>query len=421
MALADFDESTIRALATDASYYRGEEYYEIGAVRNLVLEGDAYRAHVHGTRRYTVRIRGSGDDLDASCTCPYDWGGICKHIVATMLAILNQHEDARDLKRIPASKPEEPVPVDDILAPLSAEQLRSFVRLQILEYPKLAENLKIFSQGTSETDKTVEAYEAEITASLEEGDFKGPYDYEYDYYDRYDNEEEEEDDSDTVEGILQPYRDTASKYQVQGNCIESAKIHEAIIHACSKMAAAERVEEDDEVYDEYDGTYEDYLESECRREAQKALKQWAETFSEAAPKKDKQRVLKRFVDIFAKGLYSLGSENWEDAFKTTVHTADEAEIALAHLKGLKVKRLNQDPEKAGALLHFLNLSGDTDRFIRVGKNAIHRHPHLALPLTEKLIEVKKRTEAIEIAQAALKRTEYDDLYISFGLLAIWCG
>lgn len=48
MALPDFDESTIRALATDASYYRGEEYYEFGAVRNLVLEGDGYGAQVYG-------------------------------------------------------------------------------------------------------------------------------------------------------------------------------------------------------------------------------------------------------------------------------------------------------------------------------------------------------------------------------------
>ena len=413
MALPDFEESTIRAYATDSSYYRGEDYYEIGAVRNLVLEGDAYRAHVHGTRRYTVRIRGSGDDLDASCTCPYDWGGICKHIVATMLAILDQPEGGQAPKRISVSEPEESVPVDDILASLSAEQLRSFVRLQISEYPKLAENLKIFSQGRAETDKTVEAYDAEITADLEAGDFKGPHDYEYNYYDRYDDDYDAEDDSDTVDGILRPYRDTASKYQAQGNWIESAKIHEAIVQACTKMAAAERIDEDDQDYDDYDEIYEDYLESECRREAQQALAHWAETLSEATPKKDKQRVLKRFVEIFAKDLYSLGSKNWEEAFKAAVRTASEAKIALSHLKGLKVKRLNQDSEKAGALLHLLNLSGDTDRFIRVGKNAIHRHPHLALPLAEKLMEVKKRTEAIKIAQAALKRTENDDLHISF--------
>lgn len=34
-----FDESTIRSLAADASYYRGEEYYEAGAVGGLTLEG----------------------------------------------------------------------------------------------------------------------------------------------------------------------------------------------------------------------------------------------------------------------------------------------------------------------------------------------------------------------------------------------
>lgn len=430
----DFDESAIRSLAADASYYRGEEYYEAGEVSGLTLEGDVYRAYVQGTRRYVVKVWGSEDDIQTSCTCPYDWGGICKHAVAVMLAILRQDADKKPVKRPPAAKPAEPVPVEDILTALSAEALRKFVRLQISEYQNVAENLQIFSQGAAETGKSVEDYEVEITAALKSGDFS-LQDEDDDYgHGRYEDFREEEEEGDTVEGILQPYRDTARKYQAQGNWIESAKIHEAILHACGKMAGTDRDEKDDEIHDEDEDEDEDgdegedegeeeededeeveidfrdgsgYVEEACLTEAQSALSQWAAALAEATPKKDKGRMLERFVTAFAKDPYSLGPEKWEDAFKNAVCAADEAKVALAHLSRLKVKRLDQDPEKAGALLHLLNLSGDTARFVKVGKNAIHHHPHLALPLGEKLIQMDRRSEAIHVAEAALKRTKGD--------------
>ena len=30
--------------------------------------------------------------VDANCSCPYDWGGYCKHIVAVLLAYLHEPE-----------------------------------------------------------------------------------------------------------------------------------------------------------------------------------------------------------------------------------------------------------------------------------------------------------------------------------------
>ena len=87
MGLPQFDEEVIRDLATETSYERGEEYADYGAVRNLVVEGETYRAHVYGTHRYTVRVWDESGDIGSSCTCPYDWGGVCKHVVAVMLSV----------------------------------------------------------------------------------------------------------------------------------------------------------------------------------------------------------------------------------------------------------------------------------------------------------------------------------------------
>src|SRR4030095_460246 len=85
----------------------------------------------------------------------------------------------------------------------------------------------------------------------------------------------------------------------------------------------------------------------------------------------------------------------------------EAETALQGIDALKLK--DRDPDKAGVLLHLLALSGDTDRFLHVGQNAIRHHPHLALPLANKLLDIGKRADALKEAETALGRVrdEFD--------------
>ncbi len=72
MGLPQFSASDIEDLASYSTYERGEEYADFGAVRNLIIEHETYRAHVHGTHRYTVRIWNDDGEIETSCTCPYD-------------------------------------------------------------------------------------------------------------------------------------------------------------------------------------------------------------------------------------------------------------------------------------------------------------------------------------------------------------
>jgi len=66
---------------------------------------------------YRVLItRDENGDWEADCTCPYEWGGWCKHIVATALAYL------RDPKTI-----EEHPRLDVLLASMEAEELRALI------------------------------------------------------------------------------------------------------------------------------------------------------------------------------------------------------------------------------------------------------------------------------------------------------
>jgi hypothetical protein len=409
MGLPQFDDEVIRDLATETSYDRGEEYADYGAVHNLVVEGEIYRAHVYGTHRYTVRVWDESGDVGSSCTCPYDWGGVCKHVVAVMLSVLEQQELGQAVQTVGqpvALDTDASVQVDDLLASLSHEQLQAFVRLQAGEFPKLIDNLNIFAQGAAESDKTVEAYTAEIAAALADGSFQDPDaedEYEYSYY-REDDEDDDDDEYDTLADILEPYRDTARKYLAQNNWMESAKIQEAIVHACGQL----RLEEDDEDEEEYGYDWEDdYVAEAGHSEARRALQDWAELISNAAEEPDKHRLIERFVAVFAPDAYDLGPQPWEHAFQTAVQTLLEAETALQCIDALKLK--DRDPDKAGVLLYLLNLSGDTDRFLSVGQNAIRHHPHLGLPLADKLLEIGKRTDAIKAAETALSRVR-DEFY-----------
>lgn len=408
MAPPSFNEFTIRDMATEKSYYRGEDYFESGAVRNLELRGDEYRAYVYGARRYTVEISEEDGELHTSCTCPYDWGGVCKHIVAVMLEILDRSENIKQKECASPSIHGEPVPVDNILASLSADQLRTFVRRQTEEYPEVRENLKIFSHGTSETDRTVEDYESEIVAALEGGDFGDPYaddDYCYDDY----REIDDIDGNDTVDDLVEPHRELAAKYVAQGNYVEGSKINEAIVRACGKIAAREG-EEVEDAWDETgefnggkDGIFDGFVAEECYIQTEQALHRWAEILSTVPWSSDKERMFKRFVGLFKERAGLLRPAAWEKVFQKAVGDRREANTALAILG----KDFGKDVDSTGPLLHMLNLTGDTERFVKTGKRAIREFPHLAIPLGEKLLEMSRKKEAVRAVEKALEATTED--------------
>ena len=99
MPVPTFDPAQLSRYATDQSIRRGEDYFKSGAVETLVLRGAELEADVQGNapRPYRVWIEFDADDVaDATCTCPYDYEGWCKHIVATALACLREPESIEE-------------------------------------------------------------------------------------------------------------------------------------------------------------------------------------------------------------------------------------------------------------------------------------------------------------------------------------
>lgn len=103
-------------------------------VQQLLLRGDTLTAAVEGSQYepYQVSIRFAGKEIvDANCTCPYDWGGWCKHIVATLLAARQEpeHIEARP-------------PVTTLLEGLDGDQLAALLLELVAEQPGLVDAIE---------------------------------------------------------------------------------------------------------------------------------------------------------------------------------------------------------------------------------------------------------------------------------------
>lgn len=113
------NQNDIRARATAQTFARGQKYFRDGLVSSLARRGDELHGQVEGSDIEPYRIAVSlRDDLveEAECTCPYDYDGWCKHIVAVLLAWLERGEAIVTLP-----------PLEEILADLSREQLRALI------------------------------------------------------------------------------------------------------------------------------------------------------------------------------------------------------------------------------------------------------------------------------------------------------
>ncbi len=85
----------IRALASGASFERGEGYVAEGRVRSLIESGNTLTATIHGTENYSVHLAAKNGALAFRCSCPMGGEGtFCKHNVAVALAWLAANKDA---------------------------------------------------------------------------------------------------------------------------------------------------------------------------------------------------------------------------------------------------------------------------------------------------------------------------------------
>jgi hypothetical protein len=94
-SLARLNAKDIRAGTQAHIYARGQAYYDGGRVRSVVLKGRCVSAWVDGSRArpYLVEcVDTPQGTVRARCSCPFlqEWGLLCKHLVAVLLAWIAQ-------------------------------------------------------------------------------------------------------------------------------------------------------------------------------------------------------------------------------------------------------------------------------------------------------------------------------------------
>lgn len=114
---------------------RGVDYHSRKLAEIIHLADHEITADVEGSETYRVHIKVRGNALAADCDCPAmeDFGGICKHIVATALMVMNG-SDATEIKGGSGKhEPTQQGQIETYLGGLAREDLIALVKERVRE------------------------------------------------------------------------------------------------------------------------------------------------------------------------------------------------------------------------------------------------------------------------------------------------
>lgn len=138
MTLQDFENQIDSVILK-----RGKEYFNKDSVEFLEeMKKGHWIANVSGTDEYTIEIQLDSKDKikKCFCDCPYDYGDICKHIVAVLYAISD--EKVIDITPKSTSKEKEPKErkpsFDVLLSKIELKEYQDFIK----QYSQINKNFK---------------------------------------------------------------------------------------------------------------------------------------------------------------------------------------------------------------------------------------------------------------------------------------
>ncbi|MYE87430.1 hypothetical protein F4X33_00330 [Candidatus Poribacteria bacterium] len=154
----------IQQRCTEQSFTRGLEYFHDGAIGNPTLHGYTLSATCEGTDidpyHVTVELMSTGIS-SAYCSCPYDWEGDCKHIVALLLTYVDASDTILSL--------------EPLFTTLEAQPKSSLLQIisELLKHaPELAPIVQAYSDtpGTPQESRSlplVAAYQEQVDGIFE--------------------------------------------------------------------------------------------------------------------------------------------------------------------------------------------------------------------------------------------------------------
>ncbi len=164
--LPRLSEADIRQLSNEQSFSRGKNYYRSGALFELIRRGNEIRAYCEGSSYEPYRVSatlGQQSLENTFCTCPYDWGGLCKHLVALLLAWVHEPDSFHTIP-----------PLDELLADRSKDELIGLIKEMLKRQPDLVRLLELPVQPGRQTPLDLDAFRRQISYALRQHD---RYDY----------------------------------------------------------------------------------------------------------------------------------------------------------------------------------------------------------------------------------------------------
>jgi len=151
-------EADIRQRVTTEIWTRGLDYFEQSAVSRVVWREGRVIARVRGAQYepYTVEITfDDGEIAEAYCTCPYDWGGDCKHIIAVLLHLAR------------GEPVEERPSLESLLAELDADAMRHLLKSLVARHPELIDEFERLAHQRLTTEEQAASSKTEPDRELE--------------------------------------------------------------------------------------------------------------------------------------------------------------------------------------------------------------------------------------------------------------
>jgi SWIM zinc finger len=398
--------------ATDTSYSRGRGYES--SVRKLKKEGDTYTAKVDGSETYKVEIVESPNGIEADCSCPYDYEGICKHIVAVGLNILSGNfteVKTTETTLPPPAVVATPKPVIDAtfyqkeFLKARKNKQEDFIRQLFTQDADIRRRFLSYINPPApplsiSTDIT--ELSNEIAARLADIDIEDYLDEDNDYhnnrYDDYDDEEQYDTDGleKEVKRLLEPYGKKVMSTLNKGQIMDSIRILLAIYEAAFLV-------EEPEIGDYTDFTYAYEIDSYF----QQITSDWISKIGEKAVKKsdfevaltlilDRWQQFKRFQGKDDSAPYEQLNE---DLFYFIVQKA-EAENSFLDFMTENKLHTAAHYELTKKLCTALN-KGDflLDRLAEFGLNS----PEIAKELMSEYIKRDNRHRFVAVAQQAYEK------------------
>jgi uncharacterized Zn finger protein len=193
-------EAHVRELASEKSFDRGEAYYHDGSVLEPVRQVLELRARCQGSDYEPYQVSAAlakGGIAETSCTCPYDYDGICKHIVALLLTYVHEPQSFRAIP-----------PLSVLLAGRSREELIALIGELIKREPELLSLVEL-SVATEQAERggqiDVAAYRRQTRRAL-----------------RHESEH-------VVEKELRALREVAARSAKAGDWLNAGAIYHAVL------------------------------------------------------------------------------------------------------------------------------------------------------------------------------------------------